>query len=155
MLEAWAGTGVRNFTSDYRSLGEVSGHPWYVCADVKPCSEGPTSALHVVKGWMWCESDSTHLRVFRDHISAESFEQALQKTTPEDVWICSTNVLDAQVQTRLLAHHKANHQRLPVKIRFDPDEAIADRYRKQGQLVSRRGRRRTIRVLDQVNGPSL
>ena len=97
---------------------------------------GPTSALRTVKEWMWCKPDSTQLRVFRDHAPAESFEQALRRTTPEDVWICSTNALGGRVQTSLLRHHKANHPRLPAKIRFDPDDSIAHRYKKQGQPVA-------------------
>ena len=85
---------------------------------------------------MWCKSDTTQLQVFRDHIPVETFKQALQRTTPEDVWICSTNALGGQVQTSLLRHHKANYPRVPAKIRFDPDDSIAHRYRKQGQPVA-------------------
>ena len=136
MLEKWAGPNVRQFDTDYRSLCEVCGEPWSVCADNQTCPEGPTSALHKIKEWMWCKSDSTELRVFRDHTPAEPFEQAIQRTTPEDLWICYTNDLGGQVQTTLIRHHKANHPKLPAKIRFDPDDSIAHRYRKQGQPVA-------------------
>ena len=130
MLVEWAGPNVRQFDTDYRSLCEVCGEPWSVCADKHTCPEGPTSSLHTVKERMWCRSDSTQLRVFRDHTPAESFEQALRRTTPEDVWVCSTNALGGRVQTSLLWHHKANYPRLPTKIRFDPDDSIAHRYKK-------------------------
>ncbi|KAK3798490.1 hypothetical protein RRG08_051472 [Elysia crispata] len=53
-------------------------------------------AKHTVKERMW----------------SESFEQALRRTTPEDVWVCSTNALGGQVQTSLHWHHKANYPRL-------------------------------------------
>ena len=139
MLEEWAGpTNVRQFDTDYRCLCEVCGNPWTVCADSKTCLEGPTSVLHTVKGWIWCKSDSMQLQIFCEHTTAEPFEQALQMTTPEDLWICSTNALGGQVQTRLLAHHWANHSNLPAKLRFDPDDSIAHRYKKQGQPVARR-----------------
>jgi len=142
MLEEWAGSShTRTFDTDYRCLCEVCGEPWSVCS---ACPEGPTSALHTVKKWMWCESDSIQLRVFRDHVPAEAFDQAIQRATPEDLWICSTNALGGQVQTRLLRHHKANHPKLPAKIRFDPDDSIAHRYRKQGQPVAIPGRRETV-----------
>ena len=144
MIEEWAGPKVRQFDTDYRSLCEVCGEPWSVCTDNHTCPEGPTSALHTVKEWMWCKSDSTQLRVFRDHIPGETFEQALQRTTPEDVWICSMNALGGQVQTSLLRHHKANYPRLPAKIRFDPDDSIAHRYRKQGQPVAIPGSREKV-----------
>ncbi len=144
MLEEWAGPNVRQFNTDYRSLCEVCGEPWSVCADNQTCPEGPMSALHTVKEWMWCKSDSTQLRVFRDHIPAEPFEQAIQRTTPEDLWICSTNDLGGQVQTSLIRHHKANHPKLPAKIRFDPDGSIAHRYRKQGQPVAIPGSRKKV-----------
>ena len=144
MIEEWAGPNMRQFDTDYRSLCEVCGEPWSVCADNHTCPEGPTSALHTVKDWMWCKSDSTQLRVFRDHTPAESFEQALQRATPEDVWICSTNALGGQVQTSLLWHHKANYHRLPAKICFDPDDSIAHRYRKQGQPVAIPGSREKV-----------
>ena len=144
MIEEWAGPNVRQFDTDYRSLCEVCGEPWSVCADNHTCPEGPTSALHTVKEWMWCKSDSTQLRVFRDYIPVETFEQALQRTTPEDVWICSTNALGGQVQTSLLRHHKANYPRLLAKIRFDPDDSIAHRYRKQGQPVAIPGSREKV-----------
>ena len=144
MLEEWAGPNVRQFDTDYRCLCEVCGEPWSVCLDRKICVDGPTSALHTVKAWMWCKSDSTQLRVFRDHIPVETFEQALQKATPEDLWICSTNALGGQVQTSLLRHHKANYPRLPAKIRFDPDDSIAHRYKKQGQPVAIPGSREKV-----------
>ena len=142
MLEAWAGSNVRLFETDYRCLCEVCGNPWSICS----CPDGPTSALHTIKGWMWCESDSVQLQFFRDHIPAEPLEQAIERTTPEDMWICSTNALGAQVQKRLLAHHKANYPRLPAKIRFDPDDSIAHRYRKQGRPVPIPGRRDTVKA---------
>ena len=144
MLREWAGPNVRLFETDYRSLCEVCGDPWSVCADNKTCLDGPTSALHAIKERMWCQSDSTQLRVFRDHIPAETFEHAIQRTTPEDMWICSTNDLGGQVQTRLLRHHKANHPMLPAKIRFDPDDSIAHRYKKQGQPVAIPGSREKV-----------
>ena len=136
MLEKWAGPNMRQFGTDYRSLCEVCGKPWSVRADSQTCPEGPTSALHKVKEWMQCKSDSTQLRVFRDHTPAELFEQAILRTTPENLWICSTNNLGGQVQTTLIRHHKANHPKLPTKIRFDQDDSIAHRYRKQGQPVA-------------------
>ena len=141
MLEEWAGHNVRQFNTDYRSLCEVCVKPWSCCA----CRSGrPTSALYEVKKQMWCKSDSNQLRVFRDHIPAEPFEQAIQRTTPDDIWICSTNDLGGQVQTRLLAHHRANHPRLPAWIRFDPDASIAHRYRKQGQPIAVPGSHKTV-----------
>ncbi|KAK3763395.1 hypothetical protein RRG08_051501 [Elysia crispata] len=144
MLVEWAGPNVRQFDTDYRSLCEVCGAPWSVCADNHTCPEGPTSALRTVKEWMWCKPDSTQLRVFRDHASVESFEQALRRTTPEDVCICSTNALGGRVHTSLLRHHKANYPRLPAKIRFDPDDSIAHRYKKQGQPVAIPGSREKV-----------
>ena len=141
MLEEWAGPNVRQFNTDYRSLCEVCMEPWSCCA----CRSGrPTSALYEVKKQMWCKSDSNQLQVFRDHIPAVSFDQAIQMTTPGDRWICSTNDLGGQVQTCLLAHHRANHPQLPAWIRFDPDASIPHQCRKQGQSIAVPGSHETV-----------
>ena len=115
-----------------------------VCANNQTCPEGPTSALHTVKEWVWCKLDSTQFRVFRDHTPSEPFKQVIQRTTPEDLWISTTNDLGGQVQATLIRHHKANHLKLPAKIRCDPDDSIAHRYRKKGQPVAIPGSREKV-----------
>jgi hypothetical protein len=140
MLEEWAGSNVRWFDSDYRCLCEVCGEPWSCCK----CRDGPISALHEVKERMWCRSDGVQLDVLHEHFPVVEFNAAVASTTPDDVWVCSTNVLGAQVQLRLLAHHRANYPGLPAKICFDPDASIAHQYRRQGRPVAVPGSRETV-----------
>ena len=85
---------------------------------------------------MWCTSDGVQRAVFQARFRGIEFENAIQTTTPDDLWICSTNDLGAQVQNRLLAHHTANHPNLPAKIRFDPDKDISHRYKRQGRPIA-------------------
>ena len=85
---------------------------------------------------MRCQSKTVQLRVFCHHIPVKTLKLAMQRTTHEDMWVFSISALDAEVQTCLLRHHKTNHSRLPANIRFELDDSIAHRFKKQSRPIA-------------------
>ena len=127
MIEKWAGPeNVRCFDTDYRCICEKCGLPYSICKSNShsPCHAKPTSRLHNIKSRVWLQSDSRQLEVFREEWAGVEFETAINQTRPDDIWVCSTNNMGAQVQRQLLEHHHKNYPRAPTSIRFDPDPSM-------------------------------
>ena len=104
----------------------------------------PTSRLHDIKSRIWCQPDPRQLEVFREEWAGVELEAAISQTRPDDLWVCSTNKMGAQVQRRFLEHYRKSHLRARATIRFDPEPSVAHRYSKQGQPVRIPGSRETV-----------
>ncbi|CAG8572245.1 6654_t:CDS:2 [Ambispora leptoticha] len=84
--------------------------------------------LKALKLRMWMKNNITQLLEFYKTIPKTTWENALAQWTPNDIWICSTNDMDMQVESALLQAYASHFPNEPSVIHFNPDDSIKHKY---------------------------